>query len=37
MELQPFWNNSRLWLWIPGSRFARPGMTIFFVFHEFVN
>jgi len=20
-------NNNRLWLWIPGSRFARPRMT----------
>ena len=20
-------NNNSLWLWIPGSRFARPGMT----------
>src|SRR5205085_946232 len=28
--------DTHLWLWIPGSRFARPGMTDVFRFHEFV-
>src|SRR5437762_8449298 len=25
---------SRSWLWIPGSRFARPGMTISIILHR---
>jgi hypothetical protein len=27
---------SRRWLWIPGSRFARPGMTVYYLdLHDF--